>query len=139
MIEQYLSRRLLVIILLGVFLLLSIFYFHRYVEAVNKMDAVHNEFKRFLFLLENTKPPHWERFDEQKLQSFLKRIGAELKSSTKLSGKLILELGNVRADKLPKLLKFLENFGEIESFTAVDNTGLGNFFVKITVKLKFPD
>ena len=71
----------------------------------------------------------------EEINRIVRRLGIILKEFNKSGEKAILKFDNVEASKLAELLFYLERYGEIEKFSAVDNTGRGNFYVEVYLNL----
>jgi hypothetical protein len=128
------SKKLLYSVLILLFIGTLWTFVSKYNSVRNTLNAEHNRYKEFLYLLKVAeKPP---TFKEDKVKKFITSLGAKLKSVSKLGNSYKFEIDNLRAEKLPFLLKELEKYGTIEEFKAVDNTGKGNFYVKLTLKVR---
>ena len=97
----------------------------RYDEVRNFLNNEHSRYKEFLYLLKVVKRP--ETFSERKLRYAIKYAGGKLKSFSKVGERYSIEADNIRAKKLPFLLKKLEKLGEI---------GKGNFYLKLTLRVR---
>jgi len=136
--EQILTRRLLILAAVGTFAVLAVFFVQKYLQTVNAVNAAHNAYKRFLFLFQNAEPIKRETFSEAKLRAVLRKLGVKLRSYAKRGNEVVLELTEVRAEKLPLLVAELEKFGQVVEMRAVDNTGEGNFYAKVVLRLHSP-
>jgi hypothetical protein len=135
MMEQFLTRRLLIILFGGFLLTLGLLLYRNYSEVRNTLIASHNGFKRFLYLLYNTPKVEKRELTKGELNRIVQRLGITLKEFTRSGEKAIIKFDNVRAPQLAKLLFYLERYGEIEKFSAVDNTAKGNFYVEVYLNL----
>ena len=98
------------------------------------MNEEHSRYKEFLYLLQKAVPP--KHLTENVLRHLITSVGGNLKAISKVGNRFGIEADNINAKKLPLLLKRLEEYGEIEDFEAVDNTGKGNFYLKLTLKFR---
>ena len=135
MMEQFLTRRLLVILFGGLLLISGVLLYRNYSDVRNTLIEAHNGFKNFLYLLHNTPRVERKNLTGEEINRIVRRLGIILKEFNKSGEKAILKFDNVEASKLAELLFYLERYGEIEKFSAVDNTGRGNFYVEVYLNL----
>jgi hypothetical protein len=129
----YLINRKILYVVLGIFLtFLGLFYYSKYSSVREDINNYHNEFKRFLYLLENAEAPQYKVGKETLLQisSHLK-----LEKINKVGNTYELVFSSVPANRLVFLIYRLEKYGEIEEISAVDNSGKGFFHLRIVLKL----
>jgi len=133
MIENFLSKRLLIILFIGIFIF-SVYYLSKnYFINLNNIYNSHNQFKEFLYLLINT--PKYENIylNETLLKKLASQYHLKIKSLTKLENRYVLEIEQINHSKFIRFLATLEKYGDIKAFEAVDNTGKGKFYLKIEI------
>ena len=133
MIENFVSKRLLIILFIGILLFASYYLAKTFFFNLNSIYNVHNHFKEFLYLLANTPKYSHHFLNENLLRKLVSKYHLKIKSLTKLQNSYILEIERINHTKFIRFLATLEKYGIIKSFEAVDNTGKGEFYLKIEV------
>lgn len=132
--RPYLSRRLVYILSLLVF---AVFIVYATSTAGNVRSTIDREYfkhKEFLFHLRNLPPRMKEPASEGALLSILSKYGLKPQKAFRTESGLEIRLKDVAWNRIPSLLKELEERFEIVSFYAVDNTGKGVFEIRIVLK-----
>ncbi len=136
MMEQFLTKRLLAIILLGVSALVLYLFWDRYRKTLVEMDNYHNRYKEFLYYLENTPKGATRKLDRATLERLLTRLRLRVKSIENMGDRYRITLEELPADKLIILVRSIEYYGaRVEELDAVDNTGKGRFYTTIVIKI----
>ena len=118
----------------GVLLVVLVFvFFSDYKELRNFVNVQYLKFKEFFFLLNNLERKKKLPLTEVAIRNVLERHGLELKRISEITNGYEVEIKEVRANVLPRLIKDLENYGVISELEAVDNTGKGKFYLKLRI------
>ncbi len=118
----------------GVLLVVLVFvFFSDYKELRNFVNVQYLKFKEFVFLLNNLERKKKLPLTEVAIRNVLERHGLELKRISEITNGYEVEIKEVRANVLPRLIKDLENYGVIFELEAVDNTGKGKFYLKLRI------
>ncbi len=118
----------------GVLLVVLVFvFFSDYKELRNFVNVQYLKFKEFFFLLNNLERKKKLPLTEVAIRNVLERHGLELKRISEITNGYEVEIKEVRANVLPRLIKDLENYGVIFELEAVDNTGKGKFYLKLRI------
>ena len=121
-------------LLSGVLLIvLFLVFFSDYKDLRNFVNLQYLKFKEFVFLLNNLERKKKLPLTEVAIRSVLERHGLELKRISEITNGYEVEIKEVKANVLPRLIKDLENYGVISELEAVDNTGKGKFYLKLRI------
>ena len=136
MMENLLTKRLLIILLLGASTLLFYLFWDRYHKTLLELDNYHNRYKEFLYYLENTPKSTSRKLDRPTLERIFNRLGLRVKSIENLGDRYRITVEELPADKLIALIHAIEFYGaKIAELEAVDNTGKGRFYTTVVIKI----
>jgi len=136
MIENFLSKRLLVILFLGILGFSAYYLVESYFFNLNGLYRAHNHFKEFLYLLKNSPSYSGRYLDEKLIRELVNRYHLKLRGISKLQNRYLIEIEEIPPSKFVRFLSNLEKYGNVVSFEAVDNTGKGKFYLKLEVAPK---
>ena len=128
-----LRKYIAVILSIVILSVLAYVFIEDFNEFKNFINREHIRFKEFVFLLENVKREEKLPLTESTLRGIIGRYGLEIKRIFSTENGYVVEVKEVEAGVLPKLIKELEKYGKISEFEAVDNTGKGKFFLKLKI------
>ncbi len=114
-------------------LILSVVFYLDFKELRDFTNAEYSEFKEFVFLLNNVEKRKKLPLTEASIRSVLERYTLELKRISEITNGYEVEVKEVKANILPRIIKDLENYGRIKELEAVDNTGKGRFYLKLKI------
>ena len=116
-----------------ILLILFFLFFTDYKDLRNFINVQYLKFKEFVFLLNNAERKRKLPLTETAVRSVLERYGLELKRISEITNGYEVEVKEVSAKLLPRIIKELENYGTLNEFEAVDNTGKGKFFLRFKI------
>lgn len=128
-----LKRNWAYLVSLALLIVLFAVFFSDYNELRTFINSQYLRFKEFVFLLNNVERTKKLPLTEEAIRRILERYGLELKRISEITNGYEVEVKEVRAELLPKLIKELEKYGNLSEFKAVDNTGEGRFFLKFRI------
>ncbi|NPA13947.1 MAG: hypothetical protein GXN97_02025 [Aquificae bacterium] len=134
MIENFLKRKFLIATYVTFLLLLTVFLIKNFYQTKVSIIGLHNEYKRFLFLLENVKIYQQKPLTEKNLKFVIQKFGLSLEKIEKIPNGFKIVIKTLPADKFLKFIHTLEKYGTIEKIQAIDNTGQGKFHTEILIK-----
>ena len=131
--RRFLSRRLIYILSLGLFVLFTGFTLPYLGEVRNKMVSEYFKHKEFLYNLQLAQRVKRKTADEDSLRSLLQRIRVKPEALYSSDSGIEIKL-KLHWSKLPFLVKEVERHYRVLSLSAVDNTGKGLFEVRMVVR-----
>jgi len=128
------SRRIIYLAVLLLLLVYSALFWNQMSEFRNFINAQYLKLKEFVLLLSEVERKGKINITERNLRELFGKYGLEVKEIRYEDGKYKIKVRRVPAPTIPHILKEIEKGGVVEVFEAVDNTGMGEFDLTITVK-----
>ena len=128
------KRRTVILVLLGVFALLTMDAFLRVSDFKNTLLREYLSHEEFLKNLRMAKTFRREIPSEDEVERIFLNVGIEPSKVERTGVGVRIVADEVEWFKIPKLVVDLEERFEIESFKAQDNTGKGIFELEVIVK-----